>query len=146
MPVPHYASWDNPWLMPVLGTDPDPRDFVAGVVIFSTGPGAVPPDWQIGVIASEVQVTFTCVSARTVEILIYDTGSVLIGGDTFVVAPGTHTVSVPIVSQTADIAAMSFSLGGMHEAGDSVDSATVVGGSPPVSDFWTSFTKSYEIP
>ncbi len=146
MPVPHYAYWDNPWLTPVLGTDPDPRDFVGGVVIFSTGPYASPPDWQIGVIASEVQVTFTCVSARTVEILVYETGGVLIGGDTFVVSPGTHTVSVPIVSQAADLGYFSFSLGGMEEDDDSVDSATVVGGSPPASEFWTSFTKSYEIP
>ena len=150
MTITHYAYWDNPWLTPVLGTDPDPRDFFGGVVIFSTGPSAVPPDWQIGVIASELQVTFTCVSARTVEVLIYEEdqgfGNVLIGGDTFVVAPGTHTVSVPIVSQTYDLAFFTFSFVEGHEAADSFDSATVITGSPPVSEFWTSFVKSYEIP
>lgn len=150
MPVAIYCYWDNPWLSPVNAGDPDPRTFDGfGNTTVSAGPDSVPPDWQVGVTASAIEVSFTCVSARTVEILLYENdpgGSVLIAGNVFPVAAGSHTVSLPIVSQTYDLQYYSFSFGGAEEAGDSIDGTVVIVGSPPVSDFWTSFVKSYEIP
>jgi hypothetical protein len=150
MPVAIYVYWDNPWLSPVNAGDPDPRTFNGlGATTVNTGPSATPPDWQIGVIASEIQVSFTCASARTVEILLYEAdpgGDVLIAGNTFPVAAGSHTVSLPIATQTYDLVGYTFSFGGPEEAGDSLDGTVVIAGSPPVSDFWTDFVKSYEVP
>lgn len=150
MPIPISVPWDNPWLSPVYDDDPAPRAFDGnGNTTISVGPDEVPLDWHLGVIASEIQVTFTCVSSRAVEILLYDNdpmGSALIAGDTFAVNAGTHTVSLPIVAQVYDLSFITFSFGGPEEAGDTLVEVVVVSGSPPVSDFWTSFTKSYEIP
>ncbi len=151
MPIPIYVYWDNPWLSPVNAGDPSPRTFDGtGYTTVTVGIDTVPPDWQIGVIASEIQVSFTCVSARTVEILVYendpDAGGVLIAGDVFPVSAGSHTVSIPVVSQTYDLERYSFSFGGPEEAGDSLDGTVVVTGPTLLPEFWTSFTKSYEIP
>lgn len=147
MVLPIFIPWDNPWGAPVLWSDSPPRAFnFAGLANVSAGASAVPYNWWVGVRPIQIDVSITCAGARTIQVLVYQTLSVLIGGDTFVLAPGTHSLAVPIVGQTADLAQITVGFGSAVVSGDSLNSVSLVLTPPVYSEFWTSFIKSYEIP
>lgn len=147
MILPIFIPWDNPWGAPVLWNDYPPRAFnFAGLGNISLGSGAVPSNWWVGVRASHVYVSITCAGARTVQALVYQALGGLIGGNTFVLAPGTHLLDVPIVGQTGDFSNLTVDFGSALVSGDSLNSVSLTIAPPVYSEFWTSFIKSYEIP
>jgi hypothetical protein len=101
--------------------------------------------WQIGVIASEVVVYLTLAVGNTVTIIIDDANNTTIGGDVFVLGVGAHVLSCPIVGQTADLVQTTIAIPSAA-ATDTVTNIEVLSATPNLSDFWTDFVKSYEVP
>ncbi len=147
MIAPIFIPWDNPWGAPVLWSDPPPRAFdFSGFANVIVGLWSVPSNWWVGVRPIQIDVSITCAGARTVQVLVYQALGVVIGGDTFVLAPGTHSLAVPIVGQTNDLARVTVDFGSAVVSGDSLNSVSLDLAPPVYDEFWTSFTKSYEIP
>lgn len=147
MVAPIFIPWDNPWGAPVLWSDPPPRAFnFSGFANVSAGIGSVPSNWWVGVRPIQINVSITCAGARTIQVLVYQLPYTLIGGDTFVLASGTHSLAVPIVGQTTDLSNVTVDFGSAVVSGDSLNSVSLDLAPPVYDEFWTSFTKSYEIP
>jgi hypothetical protein len=101
--------------------------------------------WQIGVLASEIVVYLTLAVGNTITVTIFDENATTIGGDVFVLGAGAHVLSCPIFGQTADLAQTTVSIPSA-DASDAVTDVVVVTATPNISDFWTDFVKSYEVP
>ena len=79
--------------------------------------------------------SITCAGARTVQVLVYQALGVVIGGDTFVLAPGTHSLAVPIVGQTNDLARVTVDFGSADVSGESLNSVSLVHAPPVFNEF-----------
>lgn len=134
--------WDNPWLGPVstgAGGLGDEETYIT----VATGS---PPGWQAGVVASNITIYLTLDSARTVTVYIDDNLANTVGGDVFILGAGPQVLSCDIVSQPGDLAQITLAIpGGNWTTPDTLTDIVVTVGAAPTSEFWTSFTKSYEI-
>ena len=141
--------WLNPWPNDLSSTSPITDGgidyFMGGDVTYIATNVSFPAQvWQIGLIVSEVKVHLTLAVANTVTVAVYDLSNI-VGGDVFVLGAGSHVLSCPIIGQTGDLGQIDVAIP-LSDPLDVITDIEVITGSPPVSDFWTSFTKSYEIP
>ena len=109
----------------------------------STG---TPSGWEVGIVASNITIYLTLATPRTVTIEISDNLSNIVGGDVFVLGDGAQVLSCDIVSQPGDLFQITMSMTGDQMDPDTLTDIVVTAGAAPTSEFWTSFTKSYEIP
>lgn len=135
--------WDNPWLGPVSTGSGGLGDEETYITVATGSPAG----WQVGVVASNITIYLTLDSARTVTVYIDDNLANTVGGDVFVLGAGPQVLSCDIVSQPGDLAQITLAIpGGNWMTPDTLTDIVVTTGVAPVSDFWTSFVKSYEIP
>ncbi len=135
--------WDNPWLGPVSTGSGGLGDEETYITVATGSPAG----WQVGVVASNITIYLTLDSARTVTVYIDDNLANTVGGDVFVLGAGPQVLSCDIVSQPGDLAQITLAIpGGNWVTPDTLTDIVVTTGVAPVSDFWTSFVKSYEIP
>ena len=152
------TPWTNPYVGPLVsgsslnieGGTFDLWDGLPNVfsVFSTTGTNLVfvpARTWQIGVLASSVDVTVSLANARNLTIEIRDQALNVIGGDILLGVVGTQTFNFPIIGQVADLREVKIISSGSYSAGDSVDNI-VVNTTAITSEFWTDFVKSYEIP
>ena len=137
-----FIPWDNPWLGPVITEDGGLGDDNT-YIMASTG---TPSGWEVGVVASNITIYLTLATPRTVTIEISDNLSNIVGGDVFVLGDGAQVLSCDIVSQPGDLFQITMSMTSDWMNPDTLTDIVVTAGAAPTSDFWTSFTKSYEIP
>jgi len=134
--------WDNPWLGPVstgAGGLGDEETYI----IASMG---APSGWEVGVVASNITIYLTLATPRTVTVAISDNLANIVGGDVFVLGAGMQVLSCDIVSQPGDLAQVTITMTSDWMDPDTLTNIVVTVGAAPTSEFWTSFTKSYEIP
>ena len=136
-------AWDNPWLAPVqTGTGG-----LGNNTTYITASMGSPVDWNIGVIATEITLYLTLYDAATVNVTIYNDSFDAIGGDVFVLGSGAQVLSCPIVAQTGNLAQITLEIPDGNFSTPDILTDVVVSAGPVITpEFWTSFTKSYEIP
>jgi len=102
--------------------------------------------WQIGIVPLSVDVTVTFASALELTIEIYNSNSDTVGYAVFPGVVGTQTFNFSVVGMAGELEQISLRVNGSYAAGDSVDNIVVNVGPPNISEFWTDFVNSYEIP
>jgi hypothetical protein len=143
------VPWTNPWagnLSKVINQTVGGFDYylASDTTYIATYEPFLFHTWQIGLLAAEVKVYLTLAVGNTVTVIIDDDNGV-IGGDVLVLGAGSHVLTFPIVGQTADLSKITLQIPGADDL-DVVTNIEVIPGVPTLSEFWTDFVKSYEIP